>query len=677
MKTTTLNLKLFYALIAFSVLCMLVLQLSLTFAQNAHAQTSGSSSFSFSAGGDHSSTSNANTTANLNNIISQGVNFHLGVGDMSYMSPGTETQWCDYVKSKVGTTFPFQIVSGNHESDGLNGLIDNFAACLPNKMSNIVIGSSPSGTSPSYTSEYGKEYYFDYPQTNPIARMIMVSPNLTFTDGGIYNYTVGNSHYTWLSNAIDSARASGIKWVIVGEHKNCITLGVKPCEVGADFMNLLISKKVDVILQGHEHNYQRSKQLAIKTGCSTIYTGTQAYNANCVVDDGSDNQYTKGLGPVIVIVGTFGAGQVNLTPTDPEAPYFVKYSGANVNNSGSSTNPTYGFTKFSVTETAISAQFIRGSGGTFTDSFTIADNGNLPPTPTPTASPTALPTPTVPPTSSPTPLPTPTINPTASPTSSPTGCQNVPTTLGSVTDSVNVPTTGAYEVWSRLMASSDSSNAYYLQIDNECPVVVGDLNGMAANSWTWVDYQNGSQSSKININLTAGTHSVKMIGKEAGTKLDKVLLTADLACQPIGNGDNCLAQSVSPTPLSTPTIAPTSTPTLSPTSSPTAPPQSAPPTPTPPSDITAPTVSITSPLSGSLVTRKSNTIITANAADNFAVNRVEFRVEGTLLCSDATAPYSCAWTVPNRPNSSYTLEAKSFDSSNNISQPFAIQVTSK
>ena len=90
----------------------------------------------------------------------------------------------------------------------------------------------------------------------------MISPGLTFTNGGLYDYSVGTTHYNWVSNTIDSARATGIKWVIVGMHKNCISMGRMTCQIGPDIFNLLVSKKVDLILQGHDHNYQRSKQLA-------------------------------------------------------------------------------------------------------------------------------------------------------------------------------------------------------------------------------------------------------------------------------------------------------------------------------------------------------------------------------------------------------------------------------
>ena len=114
-----------------------------------------------------------------------------------------------------------------------------------------------------------------------------------------------HGHYNWVANTIDSARAAGIKWVIVGMHKPCLSMD-GTCYIGNAIMNLLISKKVDLILQAHDHKYQRSKQLALNgSTCPAIQADT-TYNNACVVNDGSTGNYTKDAGPVIDIIGTVG-----------------------------------------------------------------------------------------------------------------------------------------------------------------------------------------------------------------------------------------------------------------------------------------------------------------------------------------------------------------------------------
>src|SRR6266436_4676080 len=296
-----------------------------------------SPSFTFTAGGDIGG--NGNTSTALDLIAQSGSQFHLALGDLSYSEITPESAWCSYVQSRVGSTFPFELISGNHEDGGeiQDGLIDNFVQCLPDRLGAV-------GT-------YGKEYSFDYPASSPIARFIMISPGLDFTNGGAYSYAAGTAHYNWVSNTIDNARAAGIKWVIVGMHKVCISIGIMPCDIGNDIMNLLVSKKVDLILQAHDHDYQRSKQLGLNgTTCTAI--SSAAYNSNCVVNDGSTGNYTQGAGPVVVIVGTVGEPLFSLNTAAADAGYFAKWMGNNI-------NPTNGLAKFTLSsdQLSVSANF--------------------------------------------------------------------------------------------------------------------------------------------------------------------------------------------------------------------------------------------------------------------------------------------------------------------------------
>lgn len=108
-----------------------------------------------------------------------------------------------------------------------------------------------------------------------------------------------------------------------------------------------------------------------------------------------------------------------------------------------------------------------------------------------------------------------------------------------------------------------------------------------------------------------------------------------------------LQASPTPTPAAspTPTIAPTKTPTPTPI----------------PTDTISPTVQITYPLSGSVLNRKSNIILTAVASDNVAVAKVDFYINNSWHCTDTSASYNCSWTIPSKPNASYTIEARAYD----------------
>jgi len=310
-----------------------------------------SPSFQFAAAGDHSQ--NVNTNSSLRLLSSSRVNFYLALGDLSYQSVGEEAKWCSIVESYMGQKFPFELVSGFHD-DGLEtapndgGLIDSFVGCLPDKMGSNGI--------------YGKEYYFDYPPSNPLARIIMVSPNLNFTNGGYYSYSVGSSHYGWLSRVIDGARTAGIPWVVVAMHKPCISAGIYPtCIVGRDLMNLLIQKRVDLVLQAHDHNYQRSKQLT----CAIV----KQFSDACVANDGSSGTYTKGHGPVFVIAGTFGQEFYPINYTSPNAPYFESMASSNT------PGMEHGFVKYTITIDELTAQ--TDFAGSFSDSFRIIKPGAL------------------------------------------------------------------------------------------------------------------------------------------------------------------------------------------------------------------------------------------------------------------------------------------------------------
>ena len=134
------------------------------------------------------------------------------------------------------------------------------------------------------------------------------------------NLVVRRRHprYNWTAAAIDEARADGIPWVVVSMHKPCLSVGEYPCDPGAAILNLLVSKKVDLVLSGHEHHYARTKQLALGTVCAAIAPGS--YNAACVAD--ADSSLRKSAGTVFATVGTGGVELRDIYTADPDLPFF-------------------------------------------------------------------------------------------------------------------------------------------------------------------------------------------------------------------------------------------------------------------------------------------------------------------------------------------------------------------
>lgn len=304
----------------------------------------------FTAVGDVGMT--ANSKAVLDRLAQADADLHFTVGDLSYGVTGQEQAFCDMVTARVGPGFPFELLAGNHESNGQNGHINDFSACLPNQLPGLV------GT-------YGRQYYVDVPAADPLVRYVMISPALPYPDG-TWTYTAGDARYEWTRAAIDGARAAGIPWVVLGMHKSCLSTGEKTCEPGRELVDMLIAKKVDLVVNGHEHFYQRTKQLTLGAGCPSLVIG--GYDADCVRD--ADNDVIAGAGTVFVTVGTGGVQQRDLVLTDPELPYFAASAGANQ-------NMTYGLSGFDVTPDRIAASFLRGSGGTFTDAFTITKQAGV------------------------------------------------------------------------------------------------------------------------------------------------------------------------------------------------------------------------------------------------------------------------------------------------------------
>lgn len=120
-----------------------------------------------------------------------------------------------------------------------------------------------------------------------------------------------------------------------------------------------------------------------------------------------------------------------------------------------------------------------------------------------------------------------------------------------------------------------------------------------------------------------------------------------------------------PTASPDPTASPTPMPTASPTPQPTPIPTSSPmPTPTPGGNQ-PPTVVITNPTDGAVVTRNTTVNIQATANDDVAVSRVEFWVANKKRCTDTVAPYECAYLIPSSP-STLVIQARAYDAQNTM-----------
>lgn len=96
----------------------------------------------------------------------------------------------------------------------------------------------------------------------------------------------------------------------------------------------------------------------------------------------------------------------------------------------------------------------------------------------------------------------------------------------------------------------------------------------------------------------------------------------------------------------------------------------------PPSDTTSPTVSITSPVSGTTVS--GSVIVSASASDDVGVAGVQFFLDGTALgAEDTTAPHAVTWETTTAPNGPHSLTARARDAAGNqtTSAPVGVNVS--
>jgi hypothetical protein len=94
-------------------------------------------------------------------------------------------------------------------------------------------------------------------------------------------------------------------------------------------------------------------------------------------------------------------------------------------------------------------------------------------------------------------------------------------------------------------------------------------------------------------------------------------------------------------------------------------------------DIASPVTSITYPLNNAVMAKGSKLTITADSSDNVGVVRTEIYLNGHLLCSDSSAPYSCSWNVPSAARKTYQLQSKAYDAAGNVGVSSIIKVTTK
>jgi len=89
-------------------------------------------------------------------------------------------------------------------------------------------------------------------------------------------------------------------------------------------------------------------------------------------------------------------------------------------------------------------------------------------------------------------------------------------------------------------------------------------------------------------------------------------------------------------------------------------------------DLVIPTVSISSPADGTILSGITNVRVTAS--DNIGVKKVEFYVDGALTASSTASPFTIKWNTRRVANGAHTLQSKAYDAAGNMGTSLPLTV---
>src|ERR671911_2769300 len=233
--------------------------------------------FNFAAAGDWGCTSH--TTDTVNNILDKNPELVLGLGDYEYYGDDADC-WLEIVEP---IDDKMKIAIGNHEVEGESKLTQ-------------------------YMEHFGlsNQYYsFDY-------------QNVHFTVMSDYvSDEIGSEQYIFVQNDLAKAAADpNIDWIIVSHHSQKYA-STKNYDIPEErewnniYHPLFEQYNVDLVLQGHQHNYQRTYPIKYNSDSPK----------NPIITDTNKNTYTNPEGQIYLTVGTGGAGLHKLNGN--KAPYTV------------------------------------------------------------------------------------------------------------------------------------------------------------------------------------------------------------------------------------------------------------------------------------------------------------------------------------------------------------------
>ena len=272
------------------------------------------SMLNIAAAGDWGCSSQAQST--VENIAQKTPEVVLALGDLSYKdAPDCWLKLIGPIKSIT------KFSMGNHEEDE----------------------GSPSSLPSSYLEKFGlgtSYYSFNYSNIH----FLMLNSEIAFNSN--------SPQYSFAKNdlAIASADAA-IKWIIVGFHTPVYTSPTKHSP-NVPFRNtyhpLFDKYDVDLVLQAHNHNYQRSYPM----------TFNEAKSSEPLISSSQKNDYKDPAGEIYIVIGTAGRSLYSL---NGKASFNVDQF------------EEYGFLDLEISSGGkiLNGKFYADKGGSIEDQFTI------------------------------------------------------------------------------------------------------------------------------------------------------------------------------------------------------------------------------------------------------------------------------------------------------------------
>lgn len=287
----------------------------------------GPGEFNFAAAGDWNCTPDAQNT--VNNMIDKDPELVLGLGDYSYKN--TADCWLQLIDPM---DHKMKIVLGNHDHS-------------------IYTNTTNYYSSPELLQQYMNHFnlssqYYSFNHEN--VHFIAMSTEIPYENGSRqYNFVKKDLQQTVSDPDID--------WIVVFYHRVAYTSGALPAsipELRNTYHPLFGEYGVDLIIQAHSHNYQRSYPIN--------FNDREPRNPH--ITDKETTNYYNPKGQIYTIVGTGGAPDLH-NFTRPANPYTAVQFNA------------YGFLNIDIlhNETKLEGKFYENNG-TLKDHFTIIKSNN-------------------------------------------------------------------------------------------------------------------------------------------------------------------------------------------------------------------------------------------------------------------------------------------------------------